>query len=335
MWDRASNYSSLTLPPRTLVVIIIHVHLKGRSTEHTYEVKWNSLLMDQYPNVVIIPVISIPPMWTDTIIPFIVTNLSTESILLSKCEGLGYLDQTDTEVCKIMTSLGLEPLALEVTSEQPENPLPYREGQCICSPVHISVHRKVDLQDAEISENSWERFWDLCTRYSDIFSNDVEDFGHTDLVTMDIETGDSLPISQKPYKVSPKHTTWVQKKLETLEKAGIIVWSVSSWASPLVGVPKQTQPGKPQQRRLSMDYLALNNLLPLENKAHSRAKGVLTLVTFPKMNEMYAKLARSSIYSTLDLRNGYYYIAFSVDYQIKSTFVTPMEKFEFWKVLFN
>ena len=40
---------------------------------------------------------------------------------------------------------------------------------------------------------------------------------------MDIETGNSLPILQKPYNLSVKHTTWVQKELETLEKAGIIV----------------------------------------------------------------------------------------------------------------
>ena len=54
------------------------------------------------------------------------------------------------------------------------------------------------------------------------FSNGSEDFGHTDLVAMDIETEDSLPISQKPYNISLKHTAWVQKELETLGKAGII-----------------------------------------------------------------------------------------------------------------
>ena len=51
-----------------------------------------------------------------------------------------------------MTSLALEPLALEVTSEQPKNPLPFMEGQFTCSPCDILVHKKVDLQDAEVSE---------------------------------------------------------------------------------------------------------------------------------------------------------------------------------------
>ena len=63
------TYSSLPLPPRMLAVINVHVDLKGNSTEYTYEVKPNSLLMDQYPNMVIIPVIHITPKQTDTIAP--------------------------------------------------------------------------------------------------------------------------------------------------------------------------------------------------------------------------------------------------------------------------
>ena len=86
------SYSSLTLSPRTLAVINICVDLKGNSTEHTYEVKPNSLLMDQYPNMVIIPVIHITAKQTDTIAPFIIINLSNESVCLPKCEIIGFLD---------------------------------------------------------------------------------------------------------------------------------------------------------------------------------------------------------------------------------------------------
>ena len=85
------TYSSLTLPPRTLAVINVHVDLKGNSTKHIYEVKPNSFLMDQYPNMVIIPIIHTTAMQTDTIIPFIMINLYTESIFLSKHQGLGFL----------------------------------------------------------------------------------------------------------------------------------------------------------------------------------------------------------------------------------------------------
>ena len=147
------TYSSLNLHPRMLDVINVYVNLKGNSTEHICEVKPYSLLMDEYPNMVIIPVIHIIPPQTDTIIPFVIISLATESIFISKHEVLEFLDQTDAEICEIMTSTALEPLTLEVAAEQPENPLPYREGQFICSPVEILVYRKVDLQDTEVSDN--------------------------------------------------------------------------------------------------------------------------------------------------------------------------------------
>ena len=82
--------------------------------------------------------------------------------------------------------------------------------------------------------------------------------------------------------------------------------------------------GTPTEKVVCVDYRALNNLLPLVTKAHSKNKGVLTLVPLPKFDEMYAKLAGSGIYSTLDLRSGYYHIALSADSQRKSPFVTIM-----------
>ena len=65
------------------------------------------------------------------------------------------------------------------------------------------------------------------------------------MLEVEIDTGDSLPITQKPYTLPLKHTAWVQRELEILEKAGVIVRSVSPWASPIVVVPKRTAPGEP------------------------------------------------------------------------------------------
>ena len=128
---------------------------------------------------------------------------------------------------------------------------------------------------------------------------------------MEIDTGDSPPITQRPYTLPLKHATWVQKELEILEKAGMIVRSVSPWASPIVIVPKRTAPGEPPKRRLCVDYRAVNSLLPPMKKAFSKAKGVLTLVPLPKIDEIYARLKGSKIYSTFDMRSGYYHMVLS------------------------
>ena len=87
--------------------------------------------------------------------------------------------------------------------------------------------RKMQLQDAEVAEEYREKFRLLCKEFEDVFSKDSTDIGKTPLITMDIDTGDSPPVCQKPYNLPLKHREWVQKELETLERAGVIVRSIS------------------------------------------------------------------------------------------------------------
>ena len=54
--------------------------------------------------------------------------------------------------------------------------------------------------------------------FIDIFSMDSGDIGKTPLLEVEIDTGDSLPITQNPYTLPLKHTEWVQRELEVLEK---------------------------------------------------------------------------------------------------------------------
>ena len=102
---------------------------------------------------------------------------------------------------------------------------------------------------------------------------------------MEIDTGDSPPITQMPYTLPLKHTTWVQKELEILEKTEVIVRSVSPWTSPIEVVPKRAAPGQHPKRRLCVDFRPVNSLLPPVKKAFSKAKGVLTVVPSPKIDE--------------------------------------------------
>ena len=75
------------------------------------------------------------------------------------------------------------------------------EKKFITSPAQVESQRRVKLQDAYVSEKDKNNFRNLCKEYADIFSKSSEDIGHTPLVTMDIETGDSPPICQRPYSL--------------------------------------------------------------------------------------------------------------------------------------
>ena len=190
-------------------------------------------------------------------------------------------ETVNADICNINDVSGLDQENIEI------------EKKFITSPADVEVHRKVELHDAEISDEHKQQFVDLCKEYDDIFSKDSTDIGRTPIVMMDIDTGDSPPILQRPYNLPLKHADWVQKRIRYFgESWSYITRSVSPWASPIVIVPKKTEPGEPPRRRLCVDYRAINKLLPTVKKVGSNAKGVLTLVPLPKI---YARLKGSSV----------------------------------------
>ena len=152
---------------------------------------------------------------------------------------------------------------------------------------------------------------------------------------MDIDTGGSPPSPKKPYTLPLKHYNWVQQEIESLERAGIITQSVSPWASPVIVVPKKSAPGEPPRRRMCIDFHAVNAPQPKVVKADSKAKGNLTLHPLPNIDQLYAQLRGAKVFTTLNLRSGYYHIELGKDSQAKMAFVIPFGKYEFNMVPFG
>ena len=120
-----------------------------------------------------------------------------------------------------------------------------------------------------------------------------------------------------------------------LECAGIIERSISPWASPVVIVPKKSAPGEPPRRRMCVDYRRINKLQPEVTKA-DRGKGCISLISLPKIDELYAKLKGYKVFSSLDLRSGYYHIGLSDSAKPKSAFVlSSLSKYQFNRVPFG
>ena len=87
----------------------------------------------------------------------------------------------------------------------------------ICSPADVPGHHKVHLQDKEISGDVHQRFEELCDEYGQAFSKHNEDIGRTKLVKTEVDTGDSPPVSSRPYTLLLKHYERVQKEIKSLE----------------------------------------------------------------------------------------------------------------------
>ena len=142
--------------------------------------------------------------------PFVIINLSTtENLRLRKDTVVAFTekDEVEGEVFEINT---VKDTDLDPT---PRNWVPWRTGQSsalssqeadlekiftlatnfIKSPAEVETHRKVDLEDREITTETKDKFNKLCDKYDNIISKNSEDIGKTLLVEMDIDTGDSPP----------------------------------------------------------------------------------------------------------------------------------------------
>ena len=244
---------TVDIPGRTLAIVCIHNDLDPKQSGSLYEIRPNDKLVEKYPNLCIIPMIHNVDVHRNEYLPLVVLNFAIDDINLTKGESMGYMSIQSLEISEIITETSTESLSL--MCEDDETKVLDKQGKIdkeekvekkfITSPADIDVHRKVELQDAEISEEQRQAFRDLCMEFKNIFSTDSGDIGKTPLLEVEIDTGDSPPITQKPYTLPLKHTKWVQRELEILEKAGVIVRSVSPWASPIVVVPKKTAPGEP------------------------------------------------------------------------------------------
>ena len=244
---------SVTLPGRMLAIVCVYNNLVPNQSGYIYEIELSSNLYERYPNLCIIPMIHNVDIHKAENVPLVVINFSSDEIYLLKGETMGFMQIQSLDISEIMTETSTEPSPI-ICEDDDKEVLDKQEGEFnkesiekrfITSPTDIDVHRKVELQDADITEEQQNDFKDLCTEFNDIFSTDSGDIGKTPLLEVEIDTGDSLPITQKPYTLPLKHTAWVQRELEILEKAGVIVRSVSPWASPIVVVPKRTAPGEP------------------------------------------------------------------------------------------
>ena len=136
------------------------------------------------------------------------------------------------------------------------------ESDFLISQGDVYPNRKVELEDADIKEATRVSFEALCEQQHEAFSKNNKDIGHTQLIEMEIDTGDSLPVAQSPYTLPLKHYDWVRQEIETLKKSGVIKRSLSRWASPVIVVPKKSAPDEPPRRRLCVNYRKVNALQP-------------------------------------------------------------------------
>ena len=91
---------------------------------------------------------------------------------------MGFLQNQSLDVSEIMTETSTEPSPIVIEEDDVTEVFQQQgEKKFITSPTDIEVHRKVELQDANVSEEHQNAFKELCKEFKDIFSVDSSDIG--------------------------------------------------------------------------------------------------------------------------------------------------------------
>ena len=145
-----------------------------------------------------------------------------------------------------------------------------------------------------------------------LFSIGDDDRGETDLIQLTIDTGNATPIKQPARRIPYAAWQEVAHHLQKMQEANVIQPSQSPWASPIVLVKK-----KDGTLRFCVDYRRLNSVTKADT------------FPLPRMDDILDQLGNCKIFSTLDLKSGYWQIMVHPDSQEKTAFVTHQGLYEF------
>ena len=162
-----------------------------------------------------------------------------------------------------------------------------------------------DLSDSILDDEAKIKFRNLIFRFRDIFPKSKSELGRTSLVQHTIDTGDHPPIKQKPYRANPETRKEIDRRVEEMLQNNFIEESTSPWSSPVVMIPK-----KDGTMRFCVDYRKLNAIIWKDS------------FPLPLITQTLDSLYEAKLFSTLDMRSGYWQIELHLSAREKTAFVT-------------
>ena len=150
---------------------------------------------------------------------------------------------------------------------------------------------------------------EVITQYREVFP-DVP--SKTDLIEHDVDVGDSAPIKQHPYRVSPMKKELLDKEVQYMLENDIIEESQSNWSSPCILVPKHDG-----GFRFCTDFRKVND----KTKSDS--------FPIPRIADCIDQIGNAKFVSTFDMLKGYLQVPLTQRAREISAFVTPSGLYQY------
>jgi hypothetical protein len=155
-------------------------------------------------------------------------------------------------------------------------------------------------------------------KYASIFSSKATPVAMANLPHAEIVTTTEQAIKQQSYRIPYSKRDIVNKCVDDMLKDGVIRPSCSPWSSPITLVPKKTG-----ETRFCVDYRKLNAVTVKD--AHP----------LPHCKDVFDALQGAKMFSTLDLKSGYWQMPMSPNSIPKTAFTCFRGLFEFTRLPFG
>jgi hypothetical protein len=167
-------------------------------------------------------------------------------------------------------------------------------------------HQNEYVNNITFTEKDRQELEAVLEKHDDVFSMSLSDLGGCDVTLHEIDTGREKPFKEAtrrhPYALHSK----IEKQINDMLEAGIIVPSKSEWSSAIVPVPK-----KDDSVRVCIDYRRLNELTRKDN------------YPVPRVDDSIDKYHQVRVFSTLDCMAGFYQVIVRPEDRSKTAFSTP------------
>ena len=180
---------------------------------------------------------------------------------------------------------------------------------------------KYDCKDASNKDESMGEVQTEAEKWEERFPEVFSTKGGlkcTNNTVMEIDTGNAEPIKQRPYRIPLRKRKVVEEEIDKMLAEGIIEPSTSPWASPITLVPK-----KDGEVRFCIDFRKLNSV------TKSDAGPI------PHVQDILDNLSGASVFSLMDLKQGYWQVKMSEGSKEKTGFCTHRGLYHFNRMPFG
>ena len=213
---------------------------------------------------------------------------------------LGLESPTHSKDCVGQVAEKEEDTESEVRLENDQQPIKLQNSQ-ILNDLGTKLSHLPLVQRKESTE--------VITQYREVFP-DVP--SKTNLIEHDVDVGDSAPIKQHPYRVSPMKKELLDKEVQYMLKNDIIEESQSNWSSPCILVPKHDG-----RFRFCTDFRKVND----KTKSDS--------FPIPRIADCIDQIGNAKFVSTFDMLKGYWQVPLTQRARQISAFVTPSGLYQY------